>query len=516
MKYNSVIFLLFFFSSIVYSAITHTLIPLTRNSKSLFPYSSISPYPSCDSIGVQKIKGKLHLIYLVSAGETIYGISTKHGVPIAGLLEINPALENGLKTGQVINIPYHPDVIKRSGISEKGIIIHIVETGEHQPTILVEKQTFKEAIIHIVKPGETLWSLSKKYNISLDQLMGLNDLHIKAGQKLIVGYKAKGEVETVEKVLAKEYIKSRKKEDMKKVKEIKEVKEVEDVEEIEEKEVNTEIEVKGEIEGIDDQYPETNTPPEYSGGSMLRSDKNPVPGTQKKVLVVPFDPYLYFSDADDEIAAASGIPRTKVRQVFRKNLNTMIQSPDYETVHLMGGSIEDSVTDLNKIYRSLTYNYQDLVNEPDYVDNYAPPKEKALPVSLETVKRKLKKSPESPFSGRFGKMKFENKYFGAKIKDPKFFEYFNKKYDLGYYIFVTQFEVNTNYEHCLDRTRQDYERDFIVHYSIYNREGKQIAGSKIKIFYNSNSNNIQRIIGDNIQKMANRIIAALPGKGISE
>ncbi|MCH8318822.1 MAG: hypothetical protein IIA88_10080 [Bacteroidetes bacterium] len=194
----------------------------------------------------------------------------------------------------------------------------------------------------------------------------------------------------------------------------------------------------------------------------------------------------------------------------------MIQSPDYEIVHLMGGSIEDSVTDLNKIYRSLTYNYQDLINDPGYVDNYAPPKHKALPVSLETVKRKFKKTPESPFSGRFGKMKFENKYFGAKIKDPKFFEYFNKKYDLGYYIFVTQFEVNTNYEHCLDRTIQDYERNFIVHYSIYNREGKQIAGSKIKIFYNSNSNNIHRIISDNIPKMAKRIIAALPGKGMKK
>lgn len=432
---------------------------------------------------------------MVSANETIYGISTKYGIPISELLAINPELENGLKTGQVINIRYDPEAIKRSGISAEGFIIHIVEPEDIDPKILVKKQSFKKAIIHIVKPGETLWSLSKKYNISVDQLRELNDLHIKAGQKLIVGYKEKGtggsKEEIKQEVLAKEYIMSRTKKE---------------IEEIEEKEEINEIEETGETEKAGD----------TDNFYIAPVSHYPDSGVLQRVLVIPFDPYLYFSDADDEIAAASNIPRNKVRQIIRRKLNTMIMPPGYETVHLIGGSLEDSVTDLNKIYSSITYNYREIPIDTGTIHEYAPPKKKALPVSIETMKRKFNKTPHSPFSGKFGKMKLESKYFGAKIKDPKFFEYFNKKYKLAYYIFVTQFEINTNYEHCLDRARQDYERNFIAHYSIYNAKGKHIAGSKINIFYNSNSNNIHQIVNDNMPKIANRIIAALPRKGVGE
>jgi LysM repeat protein len=48
-----------------------------------------------DSIGVTKLNNKLHVQYLISPGETIYGISTKYGISLSDLFEINPELENG-------------------------------------------------------------------------------------------------------------------------------------------------------------------------------------------------------------------------------------------------------------------------------------------------------------------------------------------------------------------------------------------------------------------------------------
>ena len=103
-----------------------------------------------------------------------------------------------------------------------------------------------------------------------------------------------------------------------------------------------------------------------------------------------------------------------------------------------------------------------------------------------------------------------DKYFGVVLKDPKFFEYFNHKYSVDYYIFVNQFEVITDYDHCLDRTTENYVRYFVVHFSIFDKNGTQIAGNKYKQLYNSNSNNIDRITGDNLQKMADRILLELP------
>ncbi|MDX5419984.1 MAG: LysM peptidoglycan-binding domain-containing protein, partial [Hymenobacteraceae bacterium] len=52
---------------------------------------------------------------------------------------------------------------------------------------------------------------------------------------------------------------------------------------------------------------------------------------KQRILVVPFDPYLYFSDADDEIARHSKIPRQNVRHVFRGRLNAMLAPEGYET-----------------------------------------------------------------------------------------------------------------------------------------------------------------------------------------
>ena len=46
-----------------------------------------------------------HIAYSVIAKETKYGIARKHGISIADLEELNPILKNGLKEGMVIQVP---------------------------------------------------------------------------------------------------------------------------------------------------------------------------------------------------------------------------------------------------------------------------------------------------------------------------------------------------------------------------------------------------------------------------
>ncbi|HXA00773.1 MAG TPA: hypothetical protein VNW99_02225 [Cytophagaceae bacterium] len=101
-----------------------------------------------------------------------------------------------------------------------------------------------------------------------------------------------------------------------------------------------------------------------------------------------------------------------------------------------------------------------------------------------------------------------------KIRSPQdFFSYFSAKYSIDYYIFINQFEVKTNYENCLDRAAQNYERTFTTHFSIFDANGKQVAGDKFKTHYNSNSNYIFQIVADNCPKIAERILAELPPAG---
>ena len=381
-----------------------------------------------DSIGMKTVNGKPHILYLINAGETIYGISTKYQVPIEDLMNANPELENGLRTGQIISIPYHAEKIR-------------------------EQEERDKAVYHTVEPGESLFSLSKKYKVPLNDLMRWNGMELQAGQKIIIGQADGGAVPDV-------------------------------------------FSTKSKATPKTDPEPKDELPKSVLG-----------PKTRKRVLIIPFDPYLYFSDADDEIAHNSRLHRTEVRQMFRKRLDALVDPPGYETIHLLGGLFKDSIGELNKIYKSVSYNYQDILDNGREVDEqFNKENEKHL-----TFRDKMNtlRDPVAATKNTFGK-KEDDRYFGVKVKDSKFYDYFNAKYDLDYYVFINQFEVKTNYAHCLDRAAQNYERSFVVHYSIFNRDGEQLTGNRLKVYYESNSNNIDKIVKDNIPKVARQIMNHLP------
>ena len=226
------------------------------------------------------------------------------------------------------------------------------------------------------------------------------------------------------------------------------------------------------------------------------------------LLIIPFDPHLYFSDADDEIAARSKIPRVKVREVFRRRMDALLEPEGYEVIHLLGGQFADSVADLNKIYTSVTYNYQEILYSENYYQNVPPPEpDNSVKGWMDRQKNKVSGTTNSK---SIDQGRFEGKYFGVRVKDMNFFEFYHYKYSIDYYVFINQFEVVTDYEHCLDRAAQNYQRYFITHFTVFNKNGKQIAGNKFKVHYDSNSNDVYRIVADNMQKIAQRVINELP------
>lgn len=432
-----------------------------------------------DSVGTMKSGEKTYVQYLVSPSETIYRISTAHGVSISELMEINPILENGLKVGQVILIPFRPELQNKDS-----------EATE----IPVEGSGDDGNVVHTVQPGETLYSLSRKYKVSVGDLLKWNGMELQSGQKIVVN---KGVTKTA--------IKPK----------------------VEEERPQPETSIK-------------TTPKESQKETTTQTASTPVPKQSvtmeaevtkqhyryrfdpslKQVLIIPFDPHLYFSDADDEIARGSHINRVKVRDVFRRRLDALLDPPGYEVIHLMGGRSADSLMDLNKIYSSVNYNYQEIL-ESEYTsatDDHAeidvenPHHNKAGDASLKgwLNKQKKKITHEEEIESHGKHEKFEGKYFGVKVKNPNFFTYFKEKYSVDYYVFINEFEVMTSYENCLDRSVQNYEREFVAHYSIFDEDGVQFAGNKFKVHYPSNSNDIMKIVAENVGKISQKILDDLP------
>ncbi len=425
-----------------------------------------------DSIATRVMDDKTYVEYLVSPGETIYRISTNYGVPISALMELNPSLEKGLRAGQVLLIPYNKAMVKE--IEPQPSQFPTIKTTTTVPKVIVKKEVKhgarkqKRLIKHKVKEGETLYDLSKKYNVSIGDLLKWNGLEVEEGQTLIVG-----------------------EEDIK-----------EDVKSIEQPENEKDVEfTRTESQTV---AGETYTVYDY--------DK-----TRKQVLIVPFDPHLYFSDSDDEIARGSSIPRLKVREVFRRRLNTVLAPRGYEPIYLLGGKHADTLTDLNKIYSSVGYEYQEQMLSETYQAKMAAEVEQQQQSEGNKsdklkgwVNKQKDKIQGEQSEDELRRDKYLGKYFGVKIKDPRFFTYFDQKYSIDYYIFVSQFEVRTDYEHCLDRSSGNYVRYFVTHYTVFDKNGNKVAGNKFKLNYNSNTNNISKIVGDNMIQIADRILAEIP------
>ncbi|MCX2738726.1 LysM peptidoglycan-binding domain-containing protein [Pontibacter anaerobius] len=229
--------------------------------------------------------------------------------------------------------------------------------------------------------------------------------------------------------------------------------------------------------------------------------------TKSRILVVPFDPHLYFSDADYEIARQSRIPRQNVRHVFRGRLNAMMAPEGYETIHLLGGVYRDSVSELSRLYKSLNYGYAD--NKQSRF-NHQPEVKEDKGGMLNWVKDQKGKLGLKGQPAVLPVAQDPDKHFGVTVKNPEFFSYFNNQYGIDYYVFINQFEVKTIYENCLDRAAQNYQRDFTVHYSIYDSKGELVSGNKVKVPYESNINDVQRIVSDSMPNMAKRVLSDLP------
>jgi len=443
---------------------------------------------------------------MVSPGETIYGISTKYGVSLTDLFDINPELENGLKVGQIVNIPYNPSAMAKPA----------------------KATTNPNAQVYKVQPGDTYYGIAKKYNTSVEQLLKMNNMDLKAGQEIVVGYAPTATstnpstntnttgTTTNTNTTTTTTTNTTKVNPTNTTTTTTPVTTTTKTPTTETKTTDTKVaDNKTTTEPVEPNQPVLSSvvnfaPPFNDLGTPYNFDPD-----RKQILVVPFDPYLYFSDADDEIAAKSNMHRTKVREVFRKRLNALLMAPGYETIHLVGGQNKDTLTDLNKIYSSVNYNYQTAITNPNSVEAQQAKASAATTTSkksgnwMKNTVGSITGNSSDPTT-QYSTPEDNGKYFGVNVRNPDFFNYFNEKYSIDYYIFINQFEVKTNYQNCLDRAALNYERTFTVHYSIFDANGKQIAGDKFKVHYNSNNCYVYQIVSDNVPKMAQKIINQLP------
>ena len=119
---------------------------------------------------------KREVIHQVLPKETLYSLSRDFNVSVDDIKANNPELLTaGLKIGQLVKILTNKTVdIKKSSEIVKNIPT-ITPTKTPAKTLSqVKEQSGDQIIRHTVEPKETLYSLSKKYGITVDEIKQQN------------------------------------------------------------------------------------------------------------------------------------------------------------------------------------------------------------------------------------------------------------------------------------------------------------------------------------------------------
>lgn len=154
------------------------------------------------------------MTYTVKSGDTLYGISNQFGISVIDLYNYNNLTSTNILPGQVLKIP------SNSGTNPGGLFTYTVVKGDSLYNIARRYETTVDEIMKLnhltninlsigqklqipetgeevtvppsyesytVKKGDTLYSIAKKYNLSVDTLLkdnNLNSPNLSIGQVL--------------------------------------------------------------------------------------------------------------------------------------------------------------------------------------------------------------------------------------------------------------------------------------------------------------------------------------------
>lgn len=119
------------------------------------------PIQAFDSLRMETINGKKFVIHQVDEKETLYGLSRRYGASLEEIIEYNSQADAGLEVGQILRIPY----VERT------------------------QRAVRNGNVHVVGSKETLFSISRLYQVTVADLKAWNNLAdnaISVGQELVI------------------------------------------------------------------------------------------------------------------------------------------------------------------------------------------------------------------------------------------------------------------------------------------------------------------------------------------
>lgn len=108
----------------------------------------------------------------VEQGETLYGLAKRYGITVEELIGANPGTENGIKTGQVLNIPQGAEVSTPVVDANQQVMDAFHQNNASVLNVAIPEGS--EPMYITMQNGESLYNLAKQYNSSIEGIILAN------------------------------------------------------------------------------------------------------------------------------------------------------------------------------------------------------------------------------------------------------------------------------------------------------------------------------------------------------
>lgn len=222
---------------------------------------------------------------------------------------------------------------------------------------------------------------------------------------------------------------------------------------------------------------------------------------EHSVLLLPYVPNYYLSDADRDIVRDTKKDAARIREEFHHNIEWQV----FKAIEKKHNCVSILQKDTMKLYYDAA---SELFNVTGY--SYAKPLYKAPETIVDAIYNKptIKSAADSRTASTYLNANSGEKFMNATLTKKEVLHKLYEKFATDYFVFLTQLEIRTNYKTCLDIANKIYQREVLLHFAVYDKEGRQIAGNYAVSYFTSDKNNAYDIMEVNFKELAEGVASS--------
>lgn len=224
---------------------------------------------------------------------------------------------------------------------------------------------------------------------------------------------------------------------------------------------------------------------------------------ESKILIIPFEEKLFYSDIMRDLTTVNNMGANEIYHRLRNEIQLSMKKALNDSMETAMFLNTDSLleSDLVSIYAVLGYQY---VPVPKELDEDKKGKKK-------TTKKK-EPEPKKELGIRDGQViaerQVEERYMNAKLKDNTILDQFYTNYGINKFLFINQMDVKMDLTDP-EAAFIDPKRVVAIHYTIMDKDGKEISGGLASAQFPETESRLNYIIGGNFYKLSAEVLGSL-------